>query len=84
MAERLNFRLIDFSFFPFPRNVGIARGEVHRLTTLPASNSPSKKACRTSSQSEQAPAVLMLDTGAGGGSMAMRTMSLSEDISWLA
>jgi hypothetical protein len=43
-----------------------------------------KNAWRTSSQSEQAPAVLMLDSGAGGGSMAMRTISLSEDISWLA
>jgi hypothetical protein len=28
--------------------------------------------------------VLMLDSGAGGGSMGMRTMSLSEDTSWLA
>jgi hypothetical protein len=28
--------------------------------------------------------VLILDSGAGGGSMGMRTMSLSEDTSWLA
>ena len=43
-----------------------------------------EKACRTSSQSEQAPAVLMLVSGAGGEIMTMRTMSLSENISWLA
>jgi hypothetical protein len=28
--------------------------------------------------------VLRLDSSAGGGSIAMRIMSLSEDISWLA
>jgi hypothetical protein len=28
--------------------------------------------------------VFMLDKGACGGSMAMRTMSLSENINWLA
>jgi hypothetical protein len=28
--------------------------------------------------------VLMLDSGAGGGVMPMRTMSLSENVSWLA
>ena len=40
-----------------------------------------KKACRTSLQSEQAPGVLMLVSGAGGEIMTIRTMSLSENTS---
>ena len=80
MAERLNFCLIDFRFLNSPEQ------RWHRLRCSSqafesaASNSPSKKACRASSQSEQAPAVLILVSGAGGEVMAMRIMSLSENI----
>jgi hypothetical protein len=84
MAERLNFRLSDFSFLNSPEQ------RWHRLRCnsqaceSAASNSPSKKACRTSFQSEQAPAVLMPVLGAGGEIMTIRIMSLSRNISWLA
>jgi hypothetical protein len=84
MAERLIFCLIDFRFSNSPEQRWHRPRCSLQASESAASNSPSKKACRTSSQSEQGPAVLMLDAGAGGGSMAMRTMSLSEDISWLA
>jgi hypothetical protein len=39
-----------------------------------------KKACRTSSQSVRAPAVLVLDSGAAGRIMAMRIASLSKNV----
>jgi len=84
MAERLSFCLIDFRLFISPEQRWHRPRCSSQASESAASNSPSKKACRTSSQSEQAPAVLMLDSGAGGGSMGMRTMSLSEDTSWLA
>jgi hypothetical protein len=84
MAERLIFCLIDFRFFNSPEQPWHRPRCSSQATESAASNSSSKNAWRTSAQSEQAPAVLMLDSGAGGGSMAMRSMSLSEDISWLA
>jgi hypothetical protein len=43
-----------------------------------------EKAWRTSFQSEQAPAVLMLVSSGGGEIMTMHTMSPNENISWLA
>jgi len=56
-----------------------------------AFNSPSKNACRTSSQSVQAPAELVLDSGEGGRIMAMRiargnnlpTSSVKSSSGWL-
>jgi tRNA G46 methylase TrmB len=84
MAERLNFRLIDFRFLNSPeQRWHRSRCSSHACESA-ASNSPSKKAWRTSFQSEQAPAALMLGSGAGGEIMTMRTMSLSENISRLA
>jgi hypothetical protein len=84
MAERLNFRLIDFRFLNSPEQRWYrSRCSSHACESA-ASNSPSKKASRTSFQSEQAPAALMLGSGAGGEIMTMRTMSLSENISRLA
>src|ERR1700731_3592173 len=83
-AERLIFCLIDFRFFNSPEQPWHRSRCSSQASESAAANSPSKKACRTSSQSEQGPVVLRLDSGAGGGSIAMRTMSLSEDISWLA
>jgi hypothetical protein len=84
IAERLIFCLIDFRFFNSPEQPWHRPRWSSQASESVASNSPSKNAWRTSSQSEQAPAALMLDSGAGGGSITMHTMSLSEDISWLA
>ena len=84
MTERLSFFLIDFRLFISPEQRWHRPRCSSQAGESAASNSPSKKACRTSSQSEQAPAVLMLVSGAGGEIMTMRTMSLSEDTSWLA
>jgi hypothetical protein len=84
MAERLNFCLIDFRFLNSPEQRWHRSRCSSQTCESAASNSPSKKAWRTSFQSEQAPAVLMLVSGAGGEIMTMHTMSLSENISWLA
>jgi hypothetical protein len=84
MVVRLNFRLIDFRFLNSPEQRRHRSRCNSQACESAASNSPSKKAWRTSSQSEQAAAVLMLVSGAGGDIMTMRTMSLSENISWLA
>jgi hypothetical protein len=83
-AERLNFCLIDFRSLNSPEQRWHRPRCSSQACESAASNSPSKKAWRTSSQSEQAPAVLMLVSGAGGEIMTMRNISLSEDINWLA
>jgi len=84
MVERFNLCLIDFRFFISPEQRRHRPRCSSQASESAASNSPSKKARSTSSQSEQAPAVLMLISGAGGEIMTMRTMSLSENISSLA
>jgi hypothetical protein len=81
MAERLIFRLIDFRFLNSPEQRWHRSRCNSQACESAASNSPSKKAWSASSQSEQAPVVLILVSGAGGEIMAMRTMSLSENIS---
>jgi hypothetical protein len=81
MAERLIFRLIDFRFLNSPEQRWHRSRCSSQACESAASNSPSKKAWSASSQSEQAPVVLILVSGAGGEIMAMRTMSLSENIS---
>ena len=78
MAERLNFCLIDFRIFNSPEQLWHRPRCSSQASESAASNSPSKNALRTSSQSEQAPVVLMLDSDAGGGIMAMSTISLRE------
>ena len=84
MAERLSFCLIDFRSFISPEQ-RLHRPRCSSQASEPAaSNSPSKNACRTSSQSEQAPAVLILASRAGGRTMAMRIVSLSENVNWRA
>jgi hypothetical protein len=84
MAERLNFCLIDFRFLNSPEQSWHRSRCSSQAFESAASDSPSKNACRTRFQSEQALAVLMLVSGAGGEIMTRRTMSLSENISWLA
>ena len=84
MVERLSFRLIDSRFLNSPEQRWHRSRCSSQARESAASNSPSKNACRTSLQSEQAPAVLILVSGAGEKIMTMRTMSLSENISSLA
>jgi hypothetical protein len=74
MAERLSFRLMNFKFFISPEQRWHRPRCSSHVNESAASNSPSKKAWRTSSHSGQAPAVLMLVSGAGGRITAMRTM----------
>jgi hypothetical protein len=73
MAERLSFRLMNLKFFNSPEQRGHRPRCSSQVIEPAASNSPSKKAWRTSSHSGQAPATV-LDSGAGGRIMAMRTM----------
>ena len=84
MAERLSFCLIDFRSFIRPEQRWHRARCSSQASESAAFNSPSKKACRTSSQSVQAPAVLVLDSGAGVRIMAMRIASLSENVNWPA
>jgi transposase-like protein len=74
MAERLNFRLMDFKFSNSPEQRWHCPRCRSQVNESAMSNSPSKKAWRTSSHSEQAPAALTLDSGTGGRIMAMRSM----------
>ena len=73
MAERLSFRLMNFKFFISPEQRRHRPRCSSQVNESAASNSPSKKAWRMSSHSGQAPAIV-LDSGAGGRIMAMRTM----------
>jgi hypothetical protein len=84
MAERLNLCRIDFRFLNSPEQRWHRPRCSSQASESTASNSPSKNACRTNSQSAQAPAVLMLDSGAGGAIVAIRSVLLSQNISWLA
>jgi hypothetical protein len=74
MAKFVILRLMDFKFLISPEHRWHRSRCRSQVNESAASNSPSKKAWRTSSHSGQAPAVLMLDSGAGGRIMAMRTM----------
>jgi hypothetical protein len=73
MAERLSFRLMNFKFFISPEQRWHRPRCSSQVNESAASNSPSKKAWRTSSHSGQAPAIV-LDSGAGGRIIAIRTM----------
>src|SRR5258707_11933405 len=84
MAERLNLCRIDFRFLNSPEQRWHRPRCSSQAIESTASNSPSKKACRTNSHSAQAPAVLLRDSGAGGAIMAIRSVLLSQNISWLA
>jgi hypothetical protein len=79
MAKCVIFRLMDFKFLISPKQRWHRSRCCSHVNESAASNSPSKKAWRTSSHSGQAPAVLMLDSGAGGRIMAMRTMYLKRE-----
>jgi hypothetical protein len=83
MAERLSFRLMNFKFFISPEQRWHRPRCSSQVNESAASNSPSKKAWRTSSHSEQGPAILMLDSSAGRRQiMAMRT-NLTENVNRL-
>jgi hypothetical protein len=82
MAERLIFRLMDFKFFTSRKQPWHCPRCCSQVNESAASNSPSKKAWRTSSHSEQGPAILMLDSSAGRQIMAMRT-NLTENVNRL-
>jgi hypothetical protein len=84
MAERLSFCLIDFKSFISPEQRWHRPRCSSPANESAAFNSPSKNACRTSSQSVQAPALLVLDSGGGGWITAMRIASLSENVNWPA
>jgi len=82
MAKLLSFCLIDFRSFISPEQRWHRPRCSSQASESAAFNSPSKKACRTSFQSVQAPAVLVLDSGAGGRIMAMHIASLSKNLNW--
>ena len=63
MAERLIFRLKDFKFFISRKQPWHCPRCCSQVNESATSNSPSKKAWRTNSHSEQGPTVLVLDSG---------------------
>ena len=73
MAERLILHLMDFKFFTSmeqPRHCPRCCSHLNESATF---SSPSKNAWRTSSHSEQGPAVLILHSEPSGWNIAMRT-----------
>jgi hypothetical protein len=73
MTERVNFRLMEFNFLISPEQPWHCKRCCPHVDESSASNSPSKKAWRTSSHSEQGPTVLALDSGVGGKIIGNRT-----------
>jgi hypothetical protein len=71
MTERVNFRLMEFNFLISPEQPWHCPRCCSHVDESSASNSPSKKAWRTSSHSEQGPTVLTFDSGAGRKIMAI-------------
>ena len=63
IAERVNIRLMDFNFFTSTKHPRHCPRCCSQANEPAASNSPSRNAWRTSSHSEQGPAVLVLDSG---------------------
>jgi hypothetical protein len=63
IAERVNIRLMDFNFFTSTKQPRHCPRCCSQANESAASNSQSKNAWRTSSHSEQGPAVLVLDSG---------------------
>jgi hypothetical protein len=84
MVERLNLCLSDFRFLNSSEHRSHRPRCSSQVSESAASNSPSKNACKTNAQSGQAPTALVPDSGAGGGTLAMRTELPGEKISWLA
>jgi len=78
MAERLILHLMDFKFFTSMEQPWHCPRCCSHLNESATFSSPSKNAWRTSSHSEQGPAVLILHSGPSGWNIAMRTRSLRD------
>ena len=78
MADRLILRLMEFKFFTSMEQPSHCPRCCSHLNESAMFSSPSKNAWRTSSHSEQGPAVLILHSGPSGWNIAMRTRSLRD------
>jgi hypothetical protein len=78
MADRLILRLMEFKFFTSMEQPSHCPRCCSHLNESATFSSPSKNAWRTSSHSEQGPAVLILHSGLSGWNIAMRTRSLRD------
>jgi hypothetical protein len=79
LAKRLSFRLVDFRPFIRRSNVGIARDAAGKQKSA-AFQFSVKNACRTTSQSVQAPTVFVLNSGTARRIVPIRIASLSKTV----